>query len=127
VQPPHEFRMSDLGGDAAGDALVELEKALENAGETLAAVTTGVLDFTYDGQELLFSKVNEFVRDLAHMDAKAKLVTAHVPVEVLEAIDMGRNPEHCTYQMLYDLPQFVHSNPDPLNPYSNTSRSLYPV
>jgi Transcription factor subunit Med10 of Mediator complex len=87
--------------DASGAALVELEKALENASETLAAVTSAVLDFTYDGQEALYGKVNEFVRDLAHMDGKAHLVSAAIPVQVLEAIDKGRNPEICTYQMLY--------------------------
>jgi hypothetical protein len=89
------------GVDTGGAALVELERSLENACETLASIAGGVLDFTYDGQELLFSKVNEFVRDLAHLDAKAQQVNAEVPIEVLEAIDVGRNPEHCTYQMLY--------------------------
>jgi Transcription factor subunit Med10 of Mediator complex len=88
------------GVDSGGTALVELERSLENACETLAAIAGGVLEFTYDGQELLFTKVNDFVRDLAHLDAKALLVNAEVPVEVLEAIDVGRNPEHCTYQML---------------------------
>jgi hypothetical protein len=86
--------------DSGGAALVELERSLENACETLTVIAGGVLEFTYDGQELLFTKVNDFVRDLAHLDAKAQLVNAEVPVEVLEAIDIGRNPEHCTYQML---------------------------
>lgn len=78
----------------------ELEKALENACETLSAIATNVLDFSYDNQDLLYAKVNEFVRDLAHLDAQAGLEEAAVPIEVLEAIDRGRNPEHCTYQLL---------------------------
>lgn len=79
----------------------DLEKGLESACETLATIGSSVLDFSFDAQETLFSQVNQFVADLAHIDAKAKLVGAQIPVEVLEAIDRGRNPEHCTFQMLY--------------------------
>lgn len=89
------------GFDSGINGRTELEKALENACETLAAIGTNVIDFSYDNQDLLFAKVNEFVQDLAHLDTQAGLVDAMIPVEVLEAIDRGRNPEHCTYQMLY--------------------------
>lgn len=39
------------------EPLEDLEKALENACETLAALASNVMDFTYDSQEVLFSKV----------------------------------------------------------------------
>lgn len=44
---------------------------------------------------------NEFVKDLREIDSKSKAVNASIPFEVIEAIDKGRNPEQCTYQMLY--------------------------
>lgn len=44
---------------------------------------------------------NEFVGDLQTIDEKAKGVTATIPLEVIEAIDKGRNPQLVTYQMLY--------------------------
>lgn len=81
--------------------LEQLEKALENTCETLHSLATNVLDFSYDSQNVLFTKVNEFVRDLREVDSRAKLVSASVPMDVLEAIDKGRNPDLCTYQMLY--------------------------
>lgn len=48
---------------------------------------------------------NEFVKDLKEIDRLAQNVTARIPVEVIEAIDKGKNPEQCTYQMLY-VPSF---------------------
>jgi len=41
------------------------------------------------------------VKDLREIDTKSKSVNAAIPFEVVEAIDKGRNPEQCTYQMLY--------------------------
>lgn len=38
-----------------------LEKALENACETLATLATNVMDFSYDSQHVLFSKVCVFL------------------------------------------------------------------
>lgn len=83
------------------EPLERLEKALENACQTLYALSTGVHDFSYDNQHVIFSKVNEFVRDLRDIDDCSKHVNAVIPSEVIDAIDKGRNPEWCTYQMLY--------------------------
>lgn len=41
------------------------------------------------------------------MEEKSKNVTALIPFEVIEYIDKGRNPELCTYQMLYALSLFA--------------------
>lgn len=41
------------------------------------------------------------MKDLKEIDRLAQNVTARIPVEVIEAIDKGKNPEQCTYQMLY--------------------------
>lgn len=48
----------NFGGSAPRDVPLEmLEKALENACETLASLATNVMDFSYDSQHVLFSKV----------------------------------------------------------------------
>lgn len=39
------------------EPLEQLEKALENACESLASLATNVIDFSYDSQGLLFTKV----------------------------------------------------------------------
>lgn len=83
-----------------GDALVALEKALQDSAETLNALALGVHEFRYDNQAALFDGVNQLVRDLQEMQRAAAAVDAAVPVDVLEAIDRGRNPELCTYEML---------------------------
>lgn len=45
-------------GTVPSDVPLEmLEKALENACETLATLATNVMDFSYDSQHVLFSKV----------------------------------------------------------------------
>jgi Transcription factor subunit Med10 of Mediator complex len=77
-----------------------LEKALQDSAETLNALALGVHAFRYDGQQALYDGVNQLVRDLREMERAAAAVDAAVPVDVLEAIDRGRNPELCTYEML---------------------------
>lgn len=124
------------GAAAPRDIPLEmLEKALENGCETLATLATNVMDFSFDSQHVLFSKVyvrptserqtshkyfllaielnqcltrlrnatyrNEFVRDLREIDRRGKNVNASIPMDVIDVIDKGRNPELCTYQMLY--------------------------
>lgn len=87
--------------NAKGDEPLErLEKALENACQTLYALSSGIQDFSYDNQHVIFSKVNEFVRDLRDIDNCSKNVNAIIPAEVIEAVDKGRNPEWCTFHML---------------------------
>ena len=39
------------------EPLDQLEKALENACESLASLATNVIDFSYDSQGLIFTKV----------------------------------------------------------------------
>lgn len=90
------------GGDPSNpeNPLDAVEKALQDAAQTLNTLALGVYDFTYDGQDALFSGVNQLVSDLAELKRAAAFVDARVPVDVLEAIDQGRNPELCTYDML---------------------------
>lgn len=45
------------GAAEADNTLLSLENALLNASETLAAVASIAVDFTYDSQETLFSRV----------------------------------------------------------------------
>lgn len=124
------------------DPLENLEKALENACGTITSFAASLINFSYESQDLLYTKAcvfstvlrlpffnpcpiayrpcflfsscnalrarrNEFVKDLREIDEKAKAVDAVIPLEVIEAIDKGRNPEHCTYQMLYVFPPFI--------------------
>ncbi len=44
---------------------------------------------------------NQLVRDLDTIDERARATTQTVPLDVLDAIDRGRNPEHTTLQVLY--------------------------
>jgi hypothetical protein len=96
------------GGGGAGSSggaenpVGALEKALQDAAETLNALALGVVDFRYDGQDAVFSGVNQLVRDLRELESAADGVGADVavPVDVLEAIDAGRNPELCTLEVL---------------------------
>lgn len=91
----------NISSGAPRDVPLELlEKAVENACETLATLATNVIDFSFDSQHVLFSKVNEFVRDLSEIDQCGKNVTATIPIDVIQVIDKGRNPELCTFQML---------------------------
>jgi len=96
---------SNVGGTGGGNnqALLDLESALLTACETLSSIAGLAVDFTYDHQDLLFTKTNDFVRDLDTIDERAKETTQSVPFEVLEAIDHGKNPEHSTLQVLYVL------------------------
>lgn len=50
---------------------------------------------------MFFVRRNEFVRDLQELEKCSKGVEAMIPIEVLEAIDKGRNPELVTYSLLY--------------------------
>lgn len=41
------------------------------------------------------------MRDLREIDRRGRDVNATIPIDVIEAIDRGRNPEMCTFQTLY--------------------------
>ena len=41
------------------------------------------------------------MRDLDKINERASATTQTVPLDVLDAIDRGRNPEHTTLQVLY--------------------------
>lgn len=88
------------GGAADEHPLGALEKALQDSAETLNALALGVHSFRYDSQASLFAGANQLVRDLRELQRAAAAVDATLPVDVLEAIDRGRNPELCTYEML---------------------------
>lgn len=97
----HAMSQEQHATPKADEPLERLEKALENACQTLYALSSGVHEFSYDNQHVIFDKVNEFVRDLRDIDDCSKHVNSIIPSEVVDAIDKGRNPEWCTYQMLY--------------------------
>ena len=81
--------------------LLDLEKALEAAVDTLSTLATKTRHFTYDSQHLLYSQTNEFVKNLQDINEKgSKVGDATIPIEVIEAVDKGRNPQLVTYQLL---------------------------
>jgi len=80
-----------------------LEGALEGAVETLGGIAVVLAKFNYDLQDSLYTKVNELVGDLAAVDRAAQSVEASVPVDILGAIDRGRNPVQMTYRHLEDV------------------------
>lgn len=49
---------------------------------------------------------NEFVRDLSDIDQRGAATTQTVPLDVLDAIDRGRNPEQATLNVLYVFATF---------------------
>ncbi|GAB0492079.1 hypothetical protein MMPV_003338 [Pyropia vietnamensis] len=83
---------------AAPPAVRELEGALEVGADALAGLVSAVSSFGVDGQADLFAK---FVRDLRHIDVAGAAVPDTVPLEVLAAVDRGRNPEAVTKDTLY--------------------------
>lgn len=44
---------------------------------------------------------------MREIDRRGRDVNASIPADVIEAIDKGRNPEICTYQMLYVVIQLT--------------------
>ncbi|CAN8067342.1 unnamed protein product [Agarophyton chilense] len=77
-----------------------LEIELQSACAVLTSFAQDVIQFSYDSQNGLFDRVNEFVTCLKKVDDKCKAVDAVIPFDVLEAIDKGRNPEHVTLSLL---------------------------
>lgn len=62
---------------------------------------------------------NAFVKDLAEIDGKGAQVKHTIPLDVLDAIDKGRNPEQSTFNILYvalhcflSSVRVVHANSD---------------
>ncbi|KAK1869517.1 hypothetical protein I4F81_011993 [Pyropia yezoensis] len=88
---------------AAPPAVRELEGALEVGADALAGLVGAVSSFGVDGQADLFAKVNDFVRDLRQIDVAGAAVPDTVPLEVLAAVDRGRNPEAVTKDTLETL------------------------
>ncbi|KAI0562386.1 Mediator complex subunit Med10 [Gracilaria domingensis] len=78
-----------------------LEIELQSTCAVLTSFAQDVIQFSYDSQNGLFDRVNEFVTCLKKVDEKGKAVDAVIPFDVLEAIDKGRNPEYVTLALLY--------------------------
>lgn len=91
-----------MASPPAETPLASLELALSTTAETLNSLALTAYDFSYDLQPTLISHTNQLVSDLRELDRAAGAVDAGVPMDVLEALDRGRNPELCTYDMLED-------------------------
>ncbi|OSX79192.1 hypothetical protein BU14_0084s0005 [Porphyra umbilicalis] len=88
---------------SAAPAMLELESALEVGADSLAGLVGAVSSFGVDGQADLFAKVNDFVKDLRQIDAVGATIPDTVPLDVLVAVDRGRNPEAVTKETLETL------------------------
>lgn len=74
--------------------LEELETHLEMFIENVRQMGIIVSDFQPTGQTVLYQKVHAMVNDMQEIDKlKNQVQDVHVPLEVFEYIDQGRNPQ----------------------------------
>ncbi|KZS09044.1 Mediator of RNA polymerase II transcription subunit 10 [Daphnia magna] len=75
-------------------ALENLENQLELFVENVRQVKIIVSDFQPQGQSVLNQKINSIVQGLQEIDKlKSQVQEVHVPLEVFDYIDEGRNPQ----------------------------------
>lgn len=82
------------------DKYEALEESLEQFIENVRQLGIIVSDFQSQGQSVLNQKINSTIAGLKDIDAcKPQLQDIHVPLEVFEYIDNGKNPQlytkHC--------------------------------
>ncbi|KAL0270914.1 UNVERIFIED_CONTAM: hypothetical protein PYX00_008184 [Menopon gallinae] len=74
--------------------LENLESQLEMFIENVRQIRIIVSDFQPQGQNVLNQKIQSLVHGLQEIDKlKAQVQDVHVPLEVFEYIDQGRNPQ----------------------------------
>ncbi|EEB12141.1 nut2, putative [Pediculus humanus corporis] len=75
-------------------ALENLESQLEMFTENVRQIRIIVSDFQPQGQNVLNQKIQSLVHGLQEIDKlKSQVQEVHVPLEVFEYIDQGRNPQ----------------------------------
>lgn len=88
-----------------GDKFEPLEECLEQFVENVRQLGIIVSDFQPQGQTVLNQKINSMINGLKEIDAcKASLPQVHIPLEVFDYIDIGKNPQlytkHCIEKAL---------------------------
>nr|XP_009858943.1 mediator of RNA polymerase II transcription subunit 10-like [Ciona intestinalis] len=79
------------------EKLEVLEACLEQFIENVRQLGVIVTDFQPQGQEVLNQKINSTITCLKDIEnCKASVSDIHVPLEVFDYIDSGRNPQHYT-------------------------------
>jgi len=74
--------------------LENLETKLETLIENVRQIKIIVSDFQPQGQTVFNQKINTIVSDLQEIDRlKSQVQDVHVPLEVFDYIDDGRNPQ----------------------------------
>ena len=76
------------------DKLEPLEDSLEKIVENIRQLGVIVSDFQPQGQAVLNQKVNYIIGGLKEIDNyKSSLTDIHIPLEVFDYIDAGKNPQ----------------------------------
>jgi len=83
------------------DKLEPLEDSLEKIIENIRQLGVIVSDFQPNGQTVLNQKVNNIIGGLKEIDSyKSSLADIHIPLEVFDFIDAGKNPQLYTKDCL---------------------------
>ncbi|KAJ3130290.1 hypothetical protein HK098_004337 [Nowakowskiella sp. JEL0407] len=73
--------------------LEEVEKRLLQISDTLYRLSITLLDFQPESSNVVLSRVDDYVRQLADLSAANEKVDVQFPAGLLEAIDEGKNPD----------------------------------
>ncbi|XP_065827202.1 mediator of RNA polymerase II transcription subunit 10-like [Oscarella lobularis] len=81
-----------------------LEQKLEIFVETVRQIGITVSDFQPNSQAVLNSRINAMIDEMRQIyQMKFDVEDVNVPIEVLEYIDMGKNPQLYTQQCLHKV------------------------
>lgn len=82
------------------DNLHQVEETLELLIENFRQLKIIIEDYQPQSQDVLYAKINEIVETFRQLDSIRTLEDVDIPVEVLDYIDSGRNPDQYTKQAL---------------------------
>lgn len=71
----------------------KIEQSLEDIIENLRRFTITIEEYTSESQNLIFEKINTLIRGYENLDGIRHLYDVHVPFEIFDFIDQGKNPD----------------------------------
>ncbi|KAJ1935714.1 RNA polymerase II mediator complex subunit [Linderina pennispora] len=77
-------------------AISEMERKIRFALETLSQISVSVSNYESADEQVLQQRVENLVRSYSEMHAMKESLDANIPMEVLNFIEDGRNPDEFT-------------------------------
>jgi len=71
----------------------QIEQSLETIIENLRRFTITIEEYSSESQSLIFEKINSLIKDYEQLDGVKNLYDVHVPFEIFDFIDQGKNPD----------------------------------